>query len=452
VWPRAGEKDHALYEKAMRIQARMWWHLSPEGLLVELHEIGAGPARLSHDALQLSDVAIWTGSYAAAQACRWAATGDPDALLQARHLARGMALLHDVTGVPGCLARNAGRLVSGGTGPSLSPSPLEGLHFRGDASRDQLAGITLGWWLVHELVEDPEVRALAAKHTADTARRLAANGMWILDPRGERTEHGELRPDVQLLPFVKNGPLAAIGFAALVVASELNPDDAALFEMVQHLNREGWDEALTDQHTFVPSLLKATNVNMIACALLPIARARKHRFQTNAHDAVKRLRAATMGWWNAGLCSMFLLCDHPDRRTLLGEIRATLHAMSEEDASPWAVTTWRAERIVPMRERQAWTSGWAWKEDPRMAAAQLVGTPNTCGQTWTRADWLFAYWLARVGGHLVPRVGPGADPRQSRCPVSMPPWITVEGDRVAYDLSHPGGEVPPGGASPPGGR
>jgi len=108
IWPPKGKTDRMLYEKACTLQAQMWQHLSPEGLLIVRHRRGARGGDLSHDALFRSDACMWTGCYMAAQACRWRVTHDPDALAQVRYLAKGMAALAAVTGTKGAFARNGG--------------------------------------------------------------------------------------------------------------------------------------------------------------------------------------------------------------------------------------------------------------------------------------------------------------------------------------------------------
>jgi hypothetical protein len=435
VWPAPGETDNLLYDKAMRIQSGMWWHLSPEGVLVERHAVRAGPERLSHDALQMSDIAIWTGFYAASQACRWHVTRDPDARRQVRHLARGLALLTEVTGVEGCLARNVGRPLPGQGGHLIEASPSHpGLHFRGDASRDQLAGVVLGWALIHYYMkQDPDLLDLAAAQMRALARRLYAGGMTIRDPRGRPTEHGELRTNRGdgPLALIPDGGSAAIGFATLVIAWDLNPSDPHLAAFVQDLDRRRWDEALEDQGTFLPTVLRPTNVNMVLASLLAICMAPRDMFGTKARRGMSRLRKATRGWWNAGFCGMAVLAGVIDGFVeTLGELRATLHAMPELERSPWALTFYDAGRIVPIHERFVHT-GWAWKEDVTRAVQVHRDAPNDDAMTWTRADWLFAYWLARARGFLRPRVGPGAEPTAHACPVASPPWLAEEdpGDR-----------------------
>lgn len=427
IWPKPGQKDTQLYDRAMRIQSGMWWHLSPEGLLAEKHRPHATYAELSHDVLYLHDAAIWTGCYAASQAARWHVTRDPDALAQVRHLAKGLSTLTRVTGIPGCLVRNAGRPLPGKpVPPDTHPSrAMEGLRFKSDASRDQLAGVTLGWWAIARWVDDPEVVAEARAQLRDIAVRLKKHGMWMRDHQGRKTKHGEMRANVEYLGFVRNGPLAAIGLATILTAKDLNPDSQFLKYAVHDLcERQDWDRALSEQHSFLGSMMTNTNVNMVTLALTTLAFSSHGNARHRGRMGMQELRKATVGWWNAGTCACFLLARLVgDERKLLGEIRATLHAMPEEETVPAKVQQWFEREIVPIQHRSI-VSGWAWKENVRLFAHPQPGTGPSTKIVHTRADYLFAYWLTRAAGHMQPRVGPGADPR-ARCAIRYPPWRTA---------------------------
>jgi hypothetical protein len=425
-----GQFDSGLYDKAIRIQKRMWWHISPEGVLVYIHRLGADPARLSADATLLSDVAIWTGCYAASQACRWAVTKDPDALAQCRVLAHGLAALTEVTGVHGALARNVGRPIPGEPpGEKVEPSPRnDGLWFRGDVSRDQLAGWTLGWAALYRFVEDDEIRALAKRHLGAVASKLYFDDkMWLRDPRGHRTEYGELRTDVKWFPVLKNGPLAAIGLAPILVGAAIAPD-SSLPQAESRLRRDGWYAALPEQHTFLSPLVNASNVNMANLALLTIALYGGPDDHSRARRGLDALREATVGWWNAGFCACQLLGGvWKDRDNILGETRRVLHDMTELEVPPGAEGIQDLDRITTVAEKGP--QGWTWADNVRRLRTWSPwpdGVPRT---TTTRADWLFAYWLARAAGELQPRVGPGADPMASRIEPDLPPWMTPAAPR-----------------------
>lgn len=460
LWPPKGATDAQLYEKAMRIQSRMWWHLSPEGLLVEVHARDADAARLSHDAINLGDAAIWTGCYAASQVFRWRVTRDPDALAQVRHLAQGLVWLSEVAGGKGRLARSAGRPLKGARlHPEAVRSPKHrGMLFRPDVSRDQLAGVTLGWYCIGRFMDDqPDLQALAARQLSAIARRLFWDGMWLRDWNGKKTKHGELRMDVQYVPFAKNGSYAAIGLATIFAADELNPRHRQIRPMAQELDGKGWDDALSSQNTWLGAILSPSNVNMTTLSLFVLSQGLHRNARYRAAMGLRALRQRTIGWWNAGFCACFLRSGafRDQTRQLLGEIRATLHAMPEQEVPLVPTQSWREDRIVPIQHRTL-NSGWAWKEDVRRMHVPRKGARPHPRVTHTRADWLFAYWFARDAGALRPRVGPGAEPTAHRCPVDLPPWrqagITSFGDGVRRPAGAPssGPATPgaPGGARP----
>jgi hypothetical protein len=425
IGPRAGQTDDKLYARAVELQAQMWRHLSPEGLLVVRHRRGADGADLSHDALDRSDAAMWTGCYAAAQACRWRVTHDPDALAEVRFLARGLKALSDVTGVRGRLARNLGRPQRQPAGENVVPSPaLHGLWFRPDVSRDQLAGVVLGWTLIGRFVDDPALRALAADQLEALAVRLYDDGMWLRDYLGRKTKYGELRADVPLAPFLKNGPLAAVGFATVLAASDLNPRHPRLQAMVARLDKRGWDDALPSQFTFLPDAVHGSNVNMVSCALLPITLSlgKGGRYAHLARKGMRTLRAATVGWWNAGLCALYLLGGlQDDRWNLRAEFRVTLHDMPDERKPRRLVRAWyERDKVAPIWMRQV--SSWHWTNDVTWFHQWAPAGEPGAWLDWTGADWLFAYWLGRAAGEFTPLVGPGAHPREDPIQAERPAW------------------------------
>lgn len=428
LWPKPGRTDAMLFEKAMTLQAQMWHHISPEGLLVYRHPRGAGAAALSNESIDRADAAIWTGCYAAAQACRWHVTGDADALAQVRALAQGLVNLSRVTGVPGRLARNVGvplktPVVPGQFEGPVRPSPaVEGWWSRTDVSRDQLAGVVLGWALIARYVKEPEIQAQAKQQMKQIALRLDADGMWLRDERGSKTEYGELRKDVKYLPMRKNGSYAAIGLAPIIVAADLNRDTPFLQHLVERYDKHGWDDALVEQNTQLRELVNSSNVNMTALALLCIALGERPKEAGRARAGMWQLRRATVGWWNAGICACWLLGGlERDRARLLGEIRSTLHRMPDRERPRTLVRQFKRYAVAPIDQRQP--SAWHWTNNVRHFHIWKPGGELPDEVMYTGADWLFAYWLTRAAGALTPRTGPGARRETSRCEVDYPPWM-----------------------------
>jgi hypothetical protein len=397
-----GRTDLELKAKAARLEARMDAHISPEGVLAYEHQVGAGPERLSHDVLALSDAAMWTGCYAGAMACRWRLTRDPQALARVRTLARGLALLSAASGRPGGLVRNVGRPLPGSAQAEMSePSPLgQGYWVRGDPSRDQLAGVTFGWGMIGICVDDPEISALAREQSGAIARRLVQDGMWLRDLRGAKPEHGELRVDVPGAPFIKNGRFAAIGLAAVGVARRLDPHAQDLEVMWQRLKKLGWSSALPDQLTWLRELQSPSDAQMASLALATLFHTSEKDVADAARAGLGRIRASTIGWWNGGLCALGLLGGLADERPqALAELRAVLHGMPEEEVA-YAHVVERKEFAIPTIWERG-NSHWAWKDHLGLFRHVPPGTPLGT-VSYTRADWLFAYWLGRAALALEP--------------------------------------------------
>jgi hypothetical protein len=397
-----GRTDAELAEKATRLQARMPGHLSPEGLLAYEHRVGGTPEQLSEDVLKLSDAAIWTGCYAAAQACRWHVTRDPAALEELRRLAGGLALLAKASGRPGGLVRNVGRPLPGSSGFEKSePSPMgEGYWCRGDVSRDQLAGVTLGWAAIGRFVEDPALREQARSELAALARRLRTDRMWLRDLRGKKTEYGELREDVEGLPFTKNGRHAAIGLAPVVAAAALDPAPD-LHDHLRRLLADGWGRALPEQFAWLPPLQSPSSVNMGFLALLTCRLMDRGIVAAKALEGLGMLRVATRGWWNGGYCGCLLLGGLQHRRAeVRDELRAVLHLMTEDEV-PFAHQVTRQVSFIPTIVQRGNTH-WTWKDQLGLVRDPPAPGAARAATTYTRADWLFAYWLARAGGELDP--------------------------------------------------
>ncbi|ARA94509.1 hypothetical protein AWN76_015980 [Rhodothermaceae bacterium RA] len=142
---------------------------------------------------------LWTSLTVAAEAFRYAATGDP----AARELARTsmQALLELFHKAPGSfVARAIARedednvILSDFSPERWKPSPEAGWLYKTDTSSDEIAGHYFAWYLYSEFVADEqEKRAIAAVARAVTDR-LLDDGLRLLRPDGTPTTWGEWSP------------------------------------------------------------------------------------------------------------------------------------------------------------------------------------------------------------------------------------------------------------------
>jgi hypothetical protein len=397
----ADPRDGLLLERAIRVGRNVAArHTTPEGILAYQHRHAASPEDLSSDALTLADAAIWTGCYAASLACRYAVTRDPEALVEARRIAGGLDLLSAATGVPGALSRTVGRLRPGEPVPkAVRASPLGGgLLFRDDPSRDSLAGVVLGWACLRRFVDDPEVSEKAVRNLVAIARRLRASGMKVKDSRGKTTEHGDLDPS-ELLGLVDNAEYAAIGLGTVAAGAAADP---AIRGAYDRLTKDGWASAVDSTYTWLRTpLLDASNLNLVHLALATLALDGYGKGRANAKHALRDLRRRTKGWMNGGCLACYLLAGEGEGRGgVIDELRETLASMPASEVE--VVSTRRLPSRGPVPPGRRPIADWMWKTSSFVEEhGRETGTPRT-DRTFTRADFLFAYWLARAAGALGP--------------------------------------------------
>lgn len=398
-------RDRLLAARAARVDRNTATrHITPEGVLAYVHRPDATPDQLSEDIVREWDTGIWTGAYAAAMACRWHVTKSPEALLICQRLATGLDLLSRATGVEGCLSRSVGRLPPGAdAGSGIVASPLGGsLHYRNDPSRDTLAGMTLGWWFLYKYVRDPEVQAYAVRNLGAIARRLWAGKMQVRDADGRITKYGALEAKTALI--FENGPYAAIGLATILAGKAASPCPELDVAWAK-LREDGWPSALDSQYTWLGGrITSASNMNMVHMALLVLATVDEPRVRENTERALRAFRDRSRGWQNGGYLAMGLLCGMGlDRADMVEELRQTLIDMPPGEQ---ALNDGQRDggAIVPIWMRPNDT--WQWKIDSSQVPANPGRAVPDPKHTYTRADWAFAYWLARAAGTLDP--GPEA--------------------------------------------
>ena len=411
--PSGDPRDRLLLERALRIGKTVATkHTSPEGLLAYIHRRGATPAQLSHDALSKADTGIWTGCYAASLACRYGVTHDPDALRECRRVAAGLDLLSAATGVEGAVSRAVGRPLPGEPLPKHARSCPSGagLYYRDDPSRDTLSGIVLGWECLARFVDDPEVHAFAARNLLAIATRLYGGGMQLRDVDGKVTTHGALHPTAAL-GLVEVGEHASIGLATMLAGARWGGGDD-MWRAWRKLDKEGWVDALDDQNLWVNTFKsQASDWNMVHLALLVIALEGEGKPKRHVMAALREMRRKTAGWENGSYLACSLLAGQQvDRADSVEELREALLSMPPEDGPFRGTETVKRSGVVPLARRPV--NEWAWKQRATVEEVGREGAALDPAVTFTRADFLFAYWLARAAGELDP--GPDVAPAGRR--------------------------------------
>ena len=133
---------------------------------------------------------LWTALYVAAEAFRYAATGDPDARELARKSLRAMMMLEEKSTIPGFPARaivRVGEERVRKSGGEWHPSADGEWEWKGDTSSDELDGHYLAFAVYHDLVATPEEKEEIAAVVRRITDHLCDNDYCLIDVDGQHT-------------------------------------------------------------------------------------------------------------------------------------------------------------------------------------------------------------------------------------------------------------------------
>jgi hypothetical protein len=393
----------SLRAKAERYQARLAeLHRMPDGVI--RYRVAEGQAL--DDYGDLPDGPFFTGLYLASQALRLHA-GEEAARAEVHAALDGMALLLEVTGAPGLLARWVARAQPARTRSVWAPSPARpGYLFRADVSKDQLAGYACGLGVAWALLPDAEIRARVEALAVPVAEHLRRNGMRIVDVDGEQTTHGDLRARVALVPVGVNALIAL----AVAKAAEASSGDGALSRA---LDDDGYLRAARTAHWRPPGYAKRVNDNMAYASLLALLLLEAEPARAAAlREAEARLWDGVRGEHNAFFAGVHALASgdaaaRAEARTGLAQFPERKQELPVDLTRPGfdfearflknSKGLPRAKQPVPLYLRPAGSN--LWVSDPYA----LAGSLRDVGRTeYSGVDYLLAYWLARARGDVGP--------------------------------------------------
>ncbi|MHA1568018.1 MAG: hypothetical protein ACTSXZ_00990 [Alphaproteobacteria bacterium] len=171
------------------------YHVSPYGGTGYVYFVDPGGFEIERYAF--SDSTIWTGAYLAAEAFRYAVTGDEDAKQNAIRTVQALDAHLQVTQVPGFIARFAGPdeppWNNGYTGHSRyvqGTGEWEGSFWINNTSRDQYTGWFFGMAIAYDLIDDEPTRELIRQDVKEMIDDIKADRYWIIGENGLPTDAG----------------------------------------------------------------------------------------------------------------------------------------------------------------------------------------------------------------------------------------------------------------------
>ncbi len=190
-------KQATLGQKMAAIDNALIKHHLRHGLAggISLNE----PGRLDagHEQHTSDNDGLWTSLYVAAEAFRFAATGDPQAKANARRSLDALLFLERITGIPGFAARSIVPIEQDPRGHrgEWHRSADNRWWWKGDTSSDEVDGHYFAYAIYYDLAADEaekvEIRQLVARITD----HILDHGLYYVGPPGVPTTWGVWAPE-----------------------------------------------------------------------------------------------------------------------------------------------------------------------------------------------------------------------------------------------------------------
>jgi hypothetical protein len=403
---RAVGGEGALRAKALLFEEKIGRrHLTPEGLLAYAIDPGREPVHPT----AFADMAIWSGTYLAAEGFRWMTTGESGAEDRIRTLASGIELLVTVSGKPGLLARGVRRVdrldaIAGWRVSDHRPD----LAWLGDVSVDQVDGVLFGAGVAYDATSDPAIRKTLAGWGAAIVDHLLEHRMTIEDVGGRGTKHGDLT-----CGLFSEDLNCLIALSAVKVAHHLTgePRFAKAYEMLVHrgyperavsARRPWWEWWIGVNHSD-NNLAFLAYYNLIRYETDPGLKALYLRSLDRAWSVVRRDRNPFFTYLYFGLRPA------AEKEPALEEameslIRFPADPKGYQAPSPEGLCVSRmVDRFgrgqacgpLPINERPP--TPIQWNENPAR-----LGPTGMRSEAFSGVDYLLAYWLGRAHGFVSP--------------------------------------------------
>lgn len=357
----------------------------------------------------------YTGNYLAAQAYRYAVTGEASARREATNTFHALRWLESMTGIAGFPARSvwakgerghqAGH-GSGGYAAEWHDTADGRFEWKGDTSSDELCSHFYAMGLFLDLVATPDEAAQVRRHMARVADHLIEHGWKLVDQDGKPTRWGRWDPEYfQTEEGMYDRGLQAVELLSFIKTAEVVTGEARFAEAYRRLVALGYPAfTLRARNTFPPeSVLHFLD------------------------------ELAFWSWWN-----LLRYEDDPELRALYRRSYERSYEVIRVEQNPWfhylygALTGNEAEPVASAEHLRGWPLDlrvWSYQNSHRTDLRTPAGYVALKGGTRTflpreteplrwdhwlmQADggaggndvvepgaWLLAYWMGRYHGFL----------------------------------------------------
>jgi hypothetical protein len=193
---RLASRATTLGKKMSTIDDSLVTHHRREGLVGGIHLVEPGKLDGAHSQHHNDNDGLWTSIYIAAEAFRYAVTGDPAAKQNARKSLEALMFLERVTGIPGFAARSIW--------PKSEPMPARGewhpsadgrWWWKGDTSSDEVDGHYFAYSIYYNVAADDAERAEIREYVRRITDHILDHDLHYVGPSGEPTTWGVWAPE-----------------------------------------------------------------------------------------------------------------------------------------------------------------------------------------------------------------------------------------------------------------
>ena len=190
-------QEWTLEQKAFYLEKMTQERHNREGLVAS--DLLADPNDLTSVVPRSNDNdGLWTSMYIAAEAYRFALTGDPEAKKLARSSLEALMRLESITGIPGFPARSFAPLdgsvvLKDGEWHISEVEP--GYQWKGDTSSDEIVGHYYAYSVYYDFVADDREKEEIGQVVARITDHIIDNDYFLVDLDGKPTYWGRWNPD-----------------------------------------------------------------------------------------------------------------------------------------------------------------------------------------------------------------------------------------------------------------
>ncbi|HEY2840399.1 MAG TPA: hypothetical protein VGJ26_14680, partial [Pirellulales bacterium] len=194
---RLKQQSTTLDAKMATINSMLQKYHVREGLVAEIYSKEAGRFDRGHVQPSSDNDGLWTSLYVAAEAFRYAVTGDESAKKNARRSLEALMFLERITGIPGFAARSIVPITDDPKkyGGEWHRSADGRWWWKGDTSSDEVDGHFFAYSIYYDVAATEEEKKEIREYVARITDHILDHNFYYVGPPGKPTTWGVWAPE-----------------------------------------------------------------------------------------------------------------------------------------------------------------------------------------------------------------------------------------------------------------